>query len=127
MSSLYHVCIPGFKSVYSVCIPKQKKVCISCYHGHILFVGLPQCLSPNQYQERLLNSVEQGNLKIALRGGGGVTWTPAEGGGGGVGEMGFRVGPFVLCKNGCWRQRHRNTKFGPKKFFPPIIPPPTFE
>ena len=38
--------------------------------------------------------------------------------------MGFRVGPFVLCKNGCWRQRHRNTKFGPKKFFPPIIPPP---
>ena len=44
--------------------------------------------------------------------------------GGGVGEMGFRVGPFVLCKNGCWRQRHRNTKFGLKKFFPPIIPPP---
>ena len=44
-----------------------------------------------------------GNLKIALRGGGGgVTWTPAEGGGG-VGERGFRVGPFVLCKNGCWR------------------------
>ena len=38
--------------------------------------------------------------------------------------MGFRVGPFVLCKNGCWRQRHRNTKFGPKKFFPPIISPP---
>ena len=66
----------------------------------------------------------QGNLKIALRGGGGgVTWTPAEGGGG-VGEMGFRVGPFVLCKNGCWRQRHRNTKFGLKKFFPPIISPP---
>ena len=32
-----------------------------------------------------------------------------KGGGGGVGEMGFRVGPFVLCKNGCWRQRHRNT------------------
>ena len=24
-----------------------------------------------------------GNLKVALRGGGGVTWTPAEGGGGG--------------------------------------------
>ena len=44
-----------------------------------------------------------GDLKSALRGGGGgVTWTPAEGGGG-VGEMGFRVGPFVLCKNGCWR------------------------
>ena len=38
--------------------------------------------------------------------------------------MGFRVGPFVLCKNGCWRRRHRNTNFGPKKFFPPTIPPP---
>ena len=37
------------------------------------------------------------------------------------------VSPFVLCKIGCWRQRHRNTKFGPKKFFPPIIFPPTFE
>ena len=73
------------------------------------------------------------------RGGVWVTWTPAEGGGGGdmdarrrrgggVGEMGFRVGPFVLCENECWRQRHRNTKIGPKKFFPPIIPPPpTFE
>ena len=68
-----------------------------------------------------------GDLKIALRGGGGgVTWTPAEGGGG-VGEMGFRVGPFVLSKNGCWRRRCRNTNFGPKKFFPPIISPPTFE
>ena len=31
--------------------------------------------------------------------------------------MGFRVGPFVLCKNGCWRQRRRNTKFGSKKVF----------
>ena len=67
----------------------------------------------------------QGDLKIALQGGGGgVTWTPAEGGGGAVGEMGFRVGPFVLCKNGCWCRRRRNTNFGPKKFFPPIIPPP---
>ena len=59
-----------------------------------------------------------GGLKIALRGGGGVTWTPAKGGGGGgVGEMGFRVGPFVLCKNGCWRRRRRNTKFWPEKVF----------
>ena len=58
-----------------------------------------------------------------------MTWTPAEGGGGGVGEMGFRVGPFVLCKNGCWRQRRRNTKFWPEKVFStnnfPL--PPTFE
>ena len=166
-----------------------------------------QCelLFPQLLQPRNL-AVPFGDRKIALRGGGGVTWTPAEGGGG-VGEMGFRVGPFVLCKgeyqtrcargacavrvlglfrrpfhpqpirgngnasrahqvpfttplpvdhllgklfkyltrcgrgaravharcargadtppkNGCWRQRRRNTKFGPKNFFPPIIPPP---
>ena len=67
-----------------------------------------------------------GDLKIALRGGGG-TWTPAEGGGG-VGEMGFCVGPFVWCKNGCWRRRCRNTKFWPEKVFSTNNPPPpTFE
>ena len=64
-----------------------------------------------------------GDLKIALRGGGGVDMD-ARRRRGGVGEMGFRVGPFVLCKNGCWRQRRRNTNFGLKKFFPPIISPP---
>ena len=42
--------------------------------------------------------------------------TPAEGGGG-VGQMGFRSGPFVLRNNGCWHQRRRNTRFGLKKFF----------
>ena len=69
-----------------------------------------------------------GNLKIALRGGGGGGDMDARRRrGGGVGEMGFRVGPFVLCKNGCWCQRHRNTNFGLKKFFLPIISPPTFE
>ena len=66
-----------------------------------------------------------GDLKIALRGG--VTWTPAEGGGGGL-EKWFRVGPFVLCKNGCWRQRRRNTKFWPEKVFSTNNnPPPPFE
>ena len=40
-----------------------------------------------------------------------------------VGEMRFHVGPFVLCKNGCWRRRCRNTNFGLKKFFPPMMPP----
>ena len=60
-----------------------------------------------------------------LCGGGGGGMDARRRRGGGVGEMGFRVGPFVLCKNGCWR---RNTTFGPKKFFPPKSPPPpTFE
>ena len=38
---------------------------------------------------------------------------PAKEGGGGVPEMGFRAGPFVLCKDGCYRQRRRNTQFWP--------------
>ena len=37
--------------------------------------------------------------------------------GGGVPEMGFRARPFVLCKDGCCRQRRRNTNFGPEKCF----------
>ena len=36
---------------------------------------------------------------------------------GGAPEMGFRAGPFVLCKDGCCHQRRRNTNFGPEKFF----------
>ena len=31
--------------------------------------------------------------------------------------MGFRAGPFVLCKDGCCHQRRRNTNFGPENFF----------
>ena len=49
--------------------------------------------------------------------GGGMAWAPGEGGGGGVPEMGFCAGPFVLCKDGCCRQRRRNTNFGPENFF----------
>ena len=79
------------------------------------------CRAPPPPQRTLPSTGQPENCSAG--GGGGLTWTHAEGGGG-VGEMGFRVGPFVLCKNGCWRQRHRNTKFGPKKFFPAIIPPP---
>ena len=53
-----------------------------------------------------------------LCGEGGMAWAPGEGGGGGVPEMGFRPGPFVLCKDGCCHQRRRNTNFGPENFFP---------
>ena len=57
-----------------------------------------------------------GGPKIALRAGG---WhgRPAKEGGGGVPEMGFCAGPFVLCKDGCCRQRCRNTNFWPGKIF----------
>ena len=59
--------------------------------------------------------------------GGGGAWRPAEGGGGeegGVGEMGFCAGPFVLCNDGCWcEDKEPEHKFWPKKVFPPKIPP----
>ena len=63
-----------------------------------------------------------GGPKIALRGGG---WhgRPAKEGGG-VPEMGFRAGPFVLCKDGCCHQRRRNKNFGPENFFSRKIFPP---
>ena len=61
-------------------------------------------------------------------GGGGADMDARRRRGGGLEKWGSVSGPLFLCKNGCWRQRHRNTKFGPKKFFPPITPPPpTFE
>ena len=114
----------------TIAVPKQKK----CGTGQQTVVHMkqpvpiilslaflchgPQSQSPTSYTL----PAPQGNLKIALQGGGGDM--DARRRRGGVGERGFRVGPFVLCKNGCWRQRPTNTKFGPKKFFPPIIPPP---
>ena len=61
---------------------------------------------------------------VSLHRGPWATWKLLCGGGGGVGEMGFRVGPFVLCKNGCWRRRRRNTKFWPAKVFSANNPPP---
>ena len=81
------------------------------------------CRAPPPPPQRTLPSTGQPE-NCSAGGGGGVDMDARRRRGGGVGEMGFRVGPFVLCKNGCWRQRHRNTKFGPKKFFPAIIPPP---
>ena len=56
--------------------------------------------------------------KLLCRGGGGDgmgAWRRR--GGGRVPEMGFRAGPFVLCKDGCCHQRRRNTNFGPEQFF----------
>ena len=59
-----------------------------------------------------------GGPKIALRGGGGGDGMGARRRrGGGVPEMGFCAGPFVLCKDGCCHQRRRNTNFGPEIFF----------
>ena len=66
-------------------------------------------------RDRVKGCLELGGLKIALQGG--VAWAPGEGGGGGVPEMDFRAGTFVLCKDGCCHQRRRNTNFGPEIFF----------
>ena len=60
-------------------------------------------------------------------GGGGGDMDARRRRGGRLEKWGSVSGPFFLCKNGCWRQRHRSTKFGPKKFFPRIISPPTFK
>ena len=66
-----------------------------------------------KWQVRPLASVSfvicLGDLQIAL--GGGETDARRRSWGGGVGEMGFHALPFVLWKNGCWRQRRWNTKF----------------
>ena len=55
--------------------------------------------------------------KLLCGGGWGWHGRPAKEEGGGVPEMGFRAGPFVLWKDGCCHQRRRNTNFGPEKFF----------
>ena len=93
------------------------------YKGRYRFINIMQQRCPRKpLVVAVLGVPGLGDLKIALRGGGGGDMD-ARRRRGEVGEMGFRVGPFVLCNNGCWRQRRRNTNFGPKKFFPPIIPP----
>ena len=67
------------------------------------------CDVPDRREEKCPIPTPTLGLKIPLRGGGG-----------GLGEMGFRAGPFVLRKNRCW---HQNTNFGSKSFFSPIPPP----
>ena len=46
-----------------------------------------------------------------------MAWAPGKDRGGGVTEMGFRAGPFVLCKDGCSHERCRNTNFGSENLF----------
>ena len=80
----------------------------------------PSTLYPTQgpsilHQGTCAYALAQGGPKIALRGGDGMgAWRRR---GGGVPEMGFHAGPFVLCKGGCCHQRRRNTNFGPEKKF----------
>ena len=57
-----------------------------------------------------------GRPENCFAGGGGWHGRPAKEEGG-VPEMGFRAGPFVLCKDGCCHQRRRNTNFGSGNFF----------
>ena len=64
---------------------------------------------------------ELGGPKIAWQGGDGMGARRRRGGG--VPEMGFRAGPFVLCKDGCCHQRRRNTNLGSENFFTKNFPP----
>ena len=70
-----------------------------------------------------LQACTAGRPENCFAGGGGWHGRPAKEGGG-VPEMGFRAGPFVLWKDGCCHQRRRNTNFGPEKFFSPKKFPP---
>ena len=55
-----------------------------------------------------------GDLKLLC--GGGVTWTPAEGGGG-VGEMGFRVGPLFCVRTDVDAEGAGTQNLARKSFF----------
>ena len=116
----------GTQPPYNRCRPGPRKS-LTSLSGSPAPRVMQRSTAPDLHQQRPTPAL--GDLKIALRGGGGGGDMDAyrRRRGGGVGEMGFPVGPFVLCKNGCPRRRRRTTNFGPKKFFPPIIPLPTFE
>ena len=76
------------------------------------------CITLDHHSIPPLHIITLGGPKVALRGGGGGGWhgrLAKEGGG--VPEMGFRAGPFVLCKDGCCHQRRRNINLGPENFF----------
>ena len=69
----------------------------------------------------------KGDLKIALRGGGGgggVTWTPAEGRGGGLEKWGSASGPLFCVRTDVGAKGTGTQNLARKSFFPPKIPPP---
>ena len=59
----------------------------------------------------------QGDLKIALRGGGGVTWTPAEGGGGGLEKWGSVSGPLFCVRTDVGAEGAGTQNLARKSFF----------
>ena len=82
----------------------------------ILLIGLMgRCSAATCFVLMCLCSL--GDPKIALRRGGGMAWAPGEGRGGLVPEMGFRAGPFVLCKDGCCHQRRQNKQILARRIF----------
>ena len=72
-------------------------------------------------------AVCQGDLKIALRVGGGGCDMDAHRRRGGVEKWGSVSGPLFCLRTDVGAEGTETQNFGPKKFFPPIISPPTFE
>ena len=83
-----------------------------------------------ELQSTVYSAPCQGDLKIPLRRGGGVTWTPAEGGGGGLEKWGSVSGP-LFCVRTDVATKGAGTQILARKFFStnnaPPPPPPTFE
>ena len=78
----------------------------------------PPHRGPGSLSNSLLVVEHWGDLKIALRGGGG-----------GLEKWGSVSGPLFCVRTDVGAEGAGTQNFGPKKFFPPIIPPPppTFE
>ena len=74
-----------------------------------------RCAVPGGHAGPVSGAADAGRPENCFAGGDGMGARRRRGGG--VPEMGFRAGPFVLCKDGCCHQRRWNTNFGPENFF----------
>ena len=105
----------------------QQSRCREVSHG-LARVGVVPCRAVpcRAVPCRGSRGVRLGDLKIALRGGGGgVTWTPAEGGrGGGLENWGSVSGPLFCVRTDVGAKGTGTQKFWPEKVFSTNNPPP---
>ena len=104
--------LPAARSVFLLLIPESVLVTVCLVQQPSSIDPSPPFIGPQQLP--LHSEVRRPQKLLCGGGGGGWHGRPAKEGGGGFPEMGFRAGPFVLCKDGCCHQRHRNTNFGPE-------------